>query len=263
MKRITTTIIALLAVFAPSSGGAQGVDHAEYDVVLSAHVSGRGVDYARLKADRGALDRYVARLAAVSQQQFDAWNRAEKLAYLINAYNAVVLQSVIDNYPIRRSFNPTALVHPANSIWQIPGFFGEAKHRVAGRDVTLDDIEHKLLRAALKEPRIHAALVCAARSCPPLRGEPYVGDRIEAQLDDQARAFLSDPTRNMFDRAHGEVKLSEIFKWFGEDFGEKDKGVIAFVSHYVDAATQKWLHDGKYRISYFDYDWNLNDAAVR
>lgn len=255
-------LVAVL-VSSPATTRAQGFDQSDYDTVLRAYVSERGVDYARLRADRGGLDRYVARLGTVSAPQFDGWNRPEKLAYLINAYNAVVLQSVIDNYPIKRSLSPAALVKPANSVWQIPGFFNEATHKVAGRQVTLDDIEHKFLRAALKEPRIHAALVCAARSCPPLRREAYVADRVEPQLDDQARTFLNDPARNLFDRASGEVRLSEIFKWFGEDFGPKDKGVIAFAERYVDPAMQKWLHDGKYRISYFDYDWNLNDAATR
>lgn len=247
----------------PASVRTQSFEHSDYNAVLRAFVNGRGVDYARLLADRGALDRYITRIGTTSAAEFNAWERSEKLAYLINAYNALVLKSVIDHYPIKRSFSPGALVKPANSVWQIGGFFSEAMHRVAGRPVTLNDIEHKLLRAQLKEPRIHAALVCAARSCPPLRMEVYVADRIEAQLDDQARIFLNDPARNLFDRTHGEVKLSEIFKWFGEDFGKKPKGVIAFAMRYVDTDTKKWLHDGKYKLSYFDYDWNLNDAAMR
>ena len=240
---------------------AQGFDHSDFDALLRNHASPAGVRYADLSASRVGLDRYIARIGAVSEATYTAWPRPEKLAYLINAYNAIVIQQVLDAYPIKRSLSPAALVRPANSVWQIPGFFTESTHQVAGRRLTLDDIEHKLLRASLKEPRIHAALVCAAVSCPPLRGA-YAAERIDAQLDDQMRSFLADPSRNRIDRSRGEVKLSEIFKWFAEDFGGTD-GVVTFVARYTDAATQAWLRTGKFRVTYFDYDWNLNDASAR
>ena len=253
-------LILLLAI--PRLVVAQTPDAADLTAVVRTHVSERGVNYGVLKADRARLDGFVARIGATTAVQFDGWSRNQQIAYLINAYNAIVLQSVIDNYPIKRSLNPASLVRPANSVWQISGFFSDRQHRAAGRQLTLDDIEHKLLRATLKEKRIHVALVCAARSCPPLRTSAYSADSLDAQLDDQARRFLTDPARNQFDRQHGAVKLSEIFKWFADDFGGV-KGVVAFVSRYVDAATAAWLQSGKYRVSYFDYDWILNDVAAR
>jgi uncharacterized protein DUF547 len=255
-------VVFLLLVMLPRALSAQSVDASDFTAVLRAHASERGVNYAALKADRARLDGYVTRVGTVTRTQFEQWPRTEQIAYLINAYNAIVLRSVIDEYPIKRSLNPAALVRPANSVWQIGGFFNEKQHRVAGRELTLDDIEHKVLRAQLKERRVHVALVCAARSCPPLRTSTYTADSLDTQLDDQARKFLADASRNHFDRSHGTVRLSEIFKWFADDFGG-EKGVISFASRYVDPATAQWLQSGKYRVSYFDYDWNLNDTAAR
>lgn len=262
VMRLVRTSALLGLLLLPRTVAAQTFDHATLDNVVSRFVSDDGIRYRDLAADRKQLDVYVASLGRVSETQFAGWPRNEKLAYLINAYNALVLQRVIDHYPIKRSLNPAALVRPANSVWQIGGFFDETRAAVAGRPRTLDDIEHKLLREALKEPRIHAALVCAARSCPPLRREAFVADKLDAQLDQQWRVFLNDRARNLFDRERGEVKLSEIMKWFAEDFGGTN-GVISFVSRYVDAPTQMWLRGRKYRITYFDYDWTLNDAAQR
>lgn len=261
MTLLRTTALLGLLLF-PRLGAGQSFDHSLFDNVVGKFVSDDGIRYRDLKADRAGLDQYIASLGAPSEAQFAAWPRNEKLAYLINAYNALVLQQVIDNYPIKRSLNPSAWVRPANSVWQIGGFFDETRFAVAGRARTLDDIEHKLLRASLKEPRIHAALVCAARSCPPLRREAYVANRLDRQLEQQWLLFLTDPARNHFDREGGEVKLSEIMKWFAEDFGGTN-GVISFVSRYVDAPTQTWLRGRHYRITYFDYDWTLNDAAQR
>lgn len=259
---VCAMVLSICLIAAPQVGAAQDFEHTAFDAVLRAHVTVRGVDYARLKADRAGLDGYVAQLGAVSSAQFDGWNRAGRLAYLINAYNALVLQSVLDAYPIQRSLNPAALVRPANSVWQIGGFFNQATHRVAGRSITLDQLEHELIRPIFKEPRVHAALVCAARSCPPLRNEAYDAARLETQLDEQARRFLSDRRLNRFERDDAVVALSEIFKWFGDDFGG-GKGVISFVGRYVDTETQNWLKSGKYRVTYIDYDWNLNDASTR
>lgn len=227
--------------------------------------------YAGLQADRAAFDAYVSAVGKVSSTEFERWGRGDQVAYLINAYNALVIRTVIDNFPIKRSLAPAALIKPANSVWQISGFFSEIKHQVAGRELTLDDIEHKLLRERFKEPRIHVALVCAARSCPPLRNEAYLAGRLEAQLDDQALRFLSDASKNRFDRGRGTVALSEIFKWFGDDFkglaggtsfkgADAERGVIAFAARYLPAEEVKWLKSGKLKLNYIDYDWVLNDA---
>ena len=234
----------------------QSVDHSKLDPILSAYSSPRGVDYTKLKNNRAGLDQYIARLGTISSKQFERWPRDEQIAYLLNAYNAIVLQQVVDDYPIERSTNPAALVRPANSVWQIDGFFSTLKHRVAGRQLTLDQIEHEILRPQYKEPRIHFALVCAARSCPPLRTEAYRADRLSAQLDDQARAFLNDRARNRFETDRAE--LSEIFKWFLDDFGG-DAGLRTFLARYLNPDLAGRISKASFGIGYVDYDWTLND----
>lgn len=249
---------ALLILVFFSAANAQSFDHAPLDGVLRAHVVQGGVDYRALQADRGQLDTYVARLGTVSEATFRKWSRADQLAFLINAYNAMVIQQVIDDYPIQRSPNPAALVRPANSVWQIDGFFNGLEHRLLGTQFTLDKIEHEWLRAKLKEPRIHFALVCAARSCPPLRTEAYHASRLDEQLDDQARRFLNDRERNRFGSESAE--LSEIFKWFGEDFGG-EKGLRSYLARYLNPELAQRVKNAGYKIRYVEYDWTLNDVA--
>jgi uncharacterized protein YheU (UPF0270 family) len=249
-------LIALL--IGPAALPAQTVDPELFDAVLRKHVVRGGIDYAAVKKDRAGLDTYVAQLGTVTEQTFSAWKRAEQIAFLLNAYNALVVQQVIDHYPITRSANPTALVRPANSVWQINGFFNKLTHRLLGRDMTLDQIEHEWLRAKLKEPRIHFALVCAARSCPPLRTEAYRGDRLDVQLDEQARAFLNDRERNRF--SNDRAELSEIFKWFGDDFGG-ERGLRTYLARYLNPALAARINSRNFKIGYIDYDWELNDVS--
>jgi hypothetical protein len=139
--------------------------------------------------------------------------------------------------------------------------------------MTLDDIEHGTLRANYNEPRIHFALVCAAVSCPPIRAEAYFGDRLDAQLDDQGAAFLNDPRLNRFDVERGQVYLSKIFDWFGDDFrqfageagypgDERVNGVLTFCSRYLLDRVTRFLQNEEYEVQYISYDWTLNDQAV-
>ncbi|HEY0673034.1 MAG TPA: DUF547 domain-containing protein [Longimicrobiales bacterium] len=249
---------ALFASTIAATAQAQSFDHSPFDAIVHTHSTGLGVDYAAIKADRASLDRYVAQLGTVSTSAFEKWPRADQIAFLLNAYNAIVIQQVIDDYPIERSARPAAMVRPANSVWQIDGFFDLLKHRVTDRALTLDQIEHEWLRPRFKEPRIHFALVCAAHSCPPLRREAYVAARLEAQLDDQARIFLNDRARNRF--GEKDAQVSEIFKWFGSDFGTEQQ-LRTFLGRYLNPATAVRLRSDRYRINYLDYDWTLNDVA--
>jgi hypothetical protein len=236
--------------------------------LLRQHVRDGKVDYAALQRQRPDLDAYIRQLAAVPRPVADAWSRDERLAFWINAYNALVLQTIVDHYPIRRG-SLVGVAFPANSIWQISGAFKESRHRVAGRRLSLDDIEHRIIRPTFAEPRIHVALVCAARSCPVLRAEPYVAGRLDAQLAEQTRRFAADRTHGLriTDNGRG-VAVSSIFKWFGEDFaplagGDERRGVLAFLARYTDdVILLARLRDPQTSVDYLDYDWTLNDTAV-
>ncbi|KPK78384.1 MAG: hypothetical protein AMS25_15725 [Gemmatimonas sp. SM23_52] len=274
---LTWALLGLMAMAVPSA--AQSFDHAGFDSVLARYVQDGRVDYAALKRGRASLDSYLDQLAAVTAEEFANWPSQEQIAYLINAYNAYVLETVIDRYPIQGSsflnklIAPGRFALPAASIRHIDGAFDGILHRVAGQEMTLDGIEHETLRAEYREPRIHFALVCAALSCPPLRDEAYRGDLLAEQLDDQARRFLNDPRLNRFEVTRKQVWLSKIFDWHGEDFlpfaresgyrgDERMNGVLNFVSRYLLDRVAEFLDGGDYQIRFLSYDWTLNDQAI-
>jgi hypothetical protein len=234
-------------------------DNQIYEVVLSTYVDDQGlVNYAQLQTDRQGLDAYVQAIAVLPPATYGQFSESEKIAFLINAYNALTLQSIIDQRPIKPS------------IKDIPGVWKWRKHTVAGQSLTLDQIEHEILRQQFNEPRIHGALVCAAQSCPPLRQEPYDGDRLDAQLQDQTKRFLNHPQGFRLDQANKKVYLSSIFQWFGQDWqksyqpqqgfqgNDPEKAVLNFIGHYRSPSEQAFLQNGDYKIQYFDYDWSLN-----
>lgn len=248
--RLSFAILVLLF----SSVNAQLSWHNDYGSMLTRYVDKQGlVDYAGLKSDRGALDRYVLALAATKPQQYDALSEAEQIAFWINAYNALTLVLIIDHYPIVSRIHEA----PLNSIRQIPGAWDKIRFTVMGEQLTLNEIEHQRLRKHFSEPRIHMALVCAARSCPRLRTEPYRGADLATQLSEQSRLFLSDPANFSVDAKAGVVRLSSIFTWFPEDFGGRD-GVLAFVRTYSEVSPK--IED--MTIEYVDYDWTLNEQPI-
>ncbi|PZD71318.1 hypothetical protein C1752_06597 [Acaryochloris thomasi RCC1774] len=232
----------------------------DYATVLTAHVDDEGlVDYEALQQDREALDRFNATLAAVPADIYGGWSEPEKLAFLMNAYNSFTLQAIIDQEPLK------------GSIRNITGVWDITKYDIAGEKKTLDNIEHDTIRKEFDEPRIHAALVCAAMSCPILRNEPYTSEEVEAQLEDQTNIWIARPdTGFKIDREQKQVFLSKIFDWYGDDWkasyavegkfsgSDKERAVLNFVSNYVSPEDKAYLEQGDYEVKYLDYDWGLN-----
>jgi len=210
------------------------------------------VDYTSLKARRQPLDQYLVEVASVAEPDFKRWTEPQQLAFLLNAYNAYTLQLIIDHYPVK-------------SIKDIGSFFkgpwDQPVVRLFGRTLTLNNLEHDIIRKDYPDPRIHFALVCAARGCPPLREEVYVADRLEAQLDDQARQFLATPAKNRVDAVTRTVYLSPIFKWYGADFEKKHGSVLAALQPYWPKTSVAPAADDGFRIRYTDYDWSLNQTT--
>ncbi|MBN2326875.1 MAG: DUF547 domain-containing protein [Candidatus Omnitrophica bacterium] len=243
-----------------------------YASVLSRFVDGRGrVDYAGLKADRGALDEFAGDIAELDRSRFEEWGEADRLAFWINAYNALVLKAVIDHYPIRASFF-ASLRFPRNSIRQISGGWDEIQFTVMGRMTTLKEIKDEVIRKEFGEARVHSALACAAVGGPPLRRAPFTGDGLDGQLDDQVRAMLGDPGKFHIDFNAKVIYLSEIFDWHGEDFiakyddsnqpevrSRKQRAVIRFLADYAGEERSKALRSYQYRVAYLDFDWSLNE----
>jgi len=261
--------------FTPTAEAAQQpFSYDDYAAVLEAYVNEAGlVDYKTLAKNRERLDAFAAAIAGLNRAVYDKWSDKQKTAFWINAYNALTLEAIVAHYPIRSSL-ARSVVYPKNSIRQIPGVWDKLRFTVMGRNMTLNDIEHGTLRKRFDEPRIHMALVCAAMGCPPLRREPYVAERLDAQLDDQARRFLGDPRKFRIDREKGRVYLSPIFKWFAGDFvkkhgtkeafggrSEPQRAVLHFISRYLSTKDKQYLRQANYSIKYLKYDWSLNQPA--
>jgi len=186
--------------------------HAAWSAILDRYVQDGWVDYAGLAKNRDELDRYLRALESVCPADYQRWTTRQRLAFWIDAYNAYTVKLILDHYP----------VGSIREIGLLPGAaFGEPiapMHALRGRTLSLDDIEHTILRGEFDESRIHFALVCAARSCPVLRSEAYRGTDVDRQPEEQARRFVRDPARNRFDPRAGTAQLSSIFSWFREDF---------------------------------------------
>lgn len=228
-------------------------EHTGWTAVLGGYVRGGFVDYAGLRK-RGAADfrAYLWSVGSVCRGHYDMWTRAQKLAFWINAYNAYTVKLILDHYPL----------DSVRSIGLLPGAAfrdGFISLPKLGRPrLSLNDIEHEILRAELREPRIHFAIVCASQSCPALRSEAYRAPALEEQLEDATRTFVRDGSKNRFDPASRTLRLSAIFDWFHEDFERAAGTVPAFVARYADATTASALRAGAVRVEFLDYDWSLN-----
>ena len=234
-------------------------DYQDYARVLQTYVDDRGlVNYAGLQANREGLDRFNRSLGEVSADTYASWSDREKIAFLSNAYNAFTLQSIIDREPL------------VDSIRDIRGVWNRRKFNLAGEEKTLDNIEHDILRKDFNEPRIHVALVCAAISCPPLRNEPYLPEKLDAQLNDQTAKFANSGLGFKLDRQDNKVYLSSIFKWYGKDFIEtystdeefngnkQQRAVLNYFSSQLAPQDVQFLRENNYKVEYLDYDWSLN-----
>jgi hypothetical protein len=237
--------IVLLAVQAST------FDHSAFDALLRAHVAQGLVDYDAFRA-APAFPRYLDQLARADPS---ALPERERLAFWINAYNAYTIH-LINTHGEResiRNINKTLGV-TLKSPWR------EEIVRAGGRVSHLDHVEHEIIRKQFREPRIHFALVCAAKGCPVLRSEAYTGARLEAQLDDQARAFLlRSPDKNRVDVAARTVYLSPILDWYKEDFGGTKPAVGRYLAAFhPEGPARALLLSGSFELKYTDYDWSLN-----
>lgn len=244
-------LIVAMAIGAPSSMGPilslQDYDptHARWTDLLVKHVKDGAVDYQGMKKDKAALETYLTALESVPKETYTGWSDQEKIAFWINAYNAYTVKLIVDNFPVK-------------SIKDLSPFLGSVFNKsfiplkkLHGANMSLNAIEHDTLRATFAEPRVHFALVCASKSCPPLRNEAYRGKDLNHQLDDQARVFLKDSTKNRYDPKSNTLHLSKIFDWFEEDFKKTKGSVRDFVAQYLEVPKSVDLE-------YLDYDWSLN-----
>ncbi len=222
----------------------RAVDNSVYSGLLAKYVKDGKVNYAGFKADEDKLDRYLKVLENVNSEGL---SRNEQFAFYTNAYNAWTIKLILKGYPGVKS------IKDLGSLFKSP--WKKKIVRIDGKVITLDDIEHKILRPRYKDPRVHFAINCAAKSCPPLRPEPFRGNILDRQLDDSTRAFVNNPKSYRFEGNN--LFVSRIFKWFSEDF---NNDALGFFIKYATGDLRKKLEakSGKISVQYLEYDWSLN-----
>jgi hypothetical protein len=241
---ISVSTFCVLLNLTPSGWSKPAVDNSIYGELLNKYVKNGVVDYQGFKNDEGKLDEYLRVLEDTNVSELP---RNEKFAFYVNAYNAWTIKLILSAYPGIKSIKDLGNI--LRSPWE------KEIVRLHGRILTLDDIENEILRAQFKDPRVHFALNCASKSCPPLLSEPYRGSTLNRQLDDAAQAFINDPRSNYL--KGDKLYVSRIFKWFSEDF---NKDVVGFFLKYAEGDFKKELEAKKdeLKIVYLSYDWSLN-----
>lgn len=266
MKRIPL-MIAILMTAAPAFGADFDHGHHTWNDLLQRHVfwirSGVAseVDYAGFKEDREALKQYLESLSAVTMNQFEAWTKDRQLAFLINAYNAFTVELILTKYPDLKSIKDLGSLF--SSPWKKEFFV------LLGAERHLDWVEHDMIRkpGVYDDPRIHAAVNCASIGCPALRNEAFIAEKLDAQLDDNMRRFMSDDTRNRYNPKTEKLEVSKIFDWYGGDFEKGYRGIDslnAFFGQYADQLAEtppnrEKIKNGQVKIDFLSYDWGLND----
>lgn len=251
--------------------------YATYNSLLKRYVINARVNYEGFINSRAEFETFLRALGSVDENVFESWTEEQRLAFWINAYNAFTIKAIIDHYPIKRSFTLVGIFYaPSDSILQIKGVWTKLQFRALGNMVTLEEIEHETLRKKFNEPRIHMAINCASISCPDLRNEAYTPEKLEEQLADASTNFVNNPDKGVYvNEQSGKVKLSKIFKWFGDDFinnygskklfnnySLKENAVLNFTSEYIESEEVKeYLMNNKLKIGYLGYDWHLNEQT--
>jgi Protein of unknown function, DUF547 len=260
MKRLLTALLLFVAAFAH----AQSFDHGyvTWDALVKKHVKWlpdnkqSRVDYAGFAKDRAELKKVLDALSAVPKAEFDGWSKDQRMAFLINAYNAFTVEVILTKYPDLKSIKELGLFNRGpwkNEFFTLLG----AKHH-------LDWIEHEELRPKYADPRVHAAVNCASIGCPALRNEAFTAAKLDAQLEDGMMRFLGDRTRNRV--ADGKLQVNAIFKWFQEDFEKGHKGFSkvedVFAKHAMQLSDkpeeQAAIKARSLPVTHLDYDWSLN-----
>lgn len=241
--------VDLQEAYEPRPAG-PSVDHSTYGELLTAHVDEAGwVDYRGLMEDEETLDRY---LETVAEAPFDALGRNEKLALLINAYNAFTLKLILDHWPV-------------DSIKEIPSDerWKDARWRIGSHTWSIDQIEHEQIRPKFAEPRIHFVLVCAAVGCPPLAREPYRAETLEEQLEERTEYVHDQETWLQYEPDENLLRLTPLYDWYGSDFRQVAGSILDFVARYSEPVAAALERGEEPEIEFLHYDWTLNDVEYR
>ena len=267
---LTAIAVPSVTVLAQQSPSTADPFHRTFDQILDLNVRDGMVYYRALQSQRGRLDQYVASLS-VPAETYAGWSRPQQMAFWVNAYNALVLQTVVSHYPIRGK----SAEYPAGSIRLIPGAFEKTKHRVAGRSLTLDEIEKTVL-PEFKEPRLFLALGRGAVGSGRLRSEAFSADRLSQQLDAVAVDFMTHDQLIKIDRGQGTISLTPILSWRAAEFTAAldsgasgtfaqrspiERAAVAFISPRLLPLEKEFIQKNAFRVAFHAFDWRLNDLT--
>lgn len=243
-RHLWIAVILSLLLALVTNARADAYNHAPLNDLLAAHVRGGGIDYDGLSADKATLDAY---LAPAQDYSTEGLSRNEAMAFWINMYNAWTLKLILTKYPDVDSIKDLGSVF--SSPWK------KRFVKIGGKTLTLGEIEHEILRKQFKDPRIHFAINCASRSCPPLLPEAYRADTLDAQLDGATQAFINNNANTLIDGKR--LSVSRIFKWYQEDF---DNDIPGYIRKYASGPLKQALKNQKDSVDvvFMDYDWSLN-----
>jgi hypothetical protein len=262
------TLLFILALLSGTSAVAFDHTHKAWDDLLKKHVryveggNASRVAYAGFAKDRAQLKAVLEEYSKVPRVEFDGWAKPQQQAFLINAYNAFTVEKILTRYPDLKSIRDFGSVF--GNPWKDKFF------TLFGQPANLDFIEHETLRkeGVYDDPRVHVAVVCASIGCPMLRNDAFAAERLEAQLEDGMKRFLSDRSRNRYDPQSKKLEVSKIFDWYGKDFEKGHKGFVSLKATFAKYAGQladkpedrAAVRDQKAEVTFLDYDWSLNDA---
>ncbi len=241
MKKLLILIITLLFIITCSKAQSNKFDHSIFDALLKEYVDESGmVNYPAFVNNQ----KFATYLTAIENADISKLTNEDKLAFYINAYNATVINNVLNHLPI-------------NSPMDVDGFFNKIKHTIAGKEITLDELEHQYVLKI--EPVLsHFGLVCAAVSCPKIIRAAYEGESVFKQLEENGRIYFNDSDKNRLDRENNILYLSEIFKWFGKSFKKKYGSLKNTAAHFMNDEDRIYLMNSEALIKYLKYNWNLN-----
>ncbi len=272
MKLFKIVKTGLILVMFNSLTVAAEFDHSNFDLLLQKLVKDGLVSYSALNEDKKALTEYLIQFENVDRDSYKNWSHDEKMAFWINAYNAITIEGISNNYPIQWGGFLARHRFPQNSIRQIKKFWDTVFINIMGRDITLNQIEHEILRKEFNDPRIHFVIVCASIGCPVLESRAFFAEDLDNRLEEAARNFVNNPHKVRLDEEKKILYLSAIFDWYEEDFTRSEtadkrlekydksvRGVVEFVSKYIGVAEKNFILQNKLKIKYLKYDWSLNE----
>jgi Protein of unknown function, DUF547 len=254
-QTVNFLLVSVFSLFLSGSPQAQNVasnslpiSHVLFDDLLKKHVNEKGlVNYKGFREDSVLFKEYLD-LLSNNHPNDKNWSRDERLAYWINAYNAFTIQLILKYYPVKSIKDIKKGIPFVSDTWTIDFI------KIEGKKYDLNNIEHGIVRPKFNEPRIHFALNCASIGCPPLLNAAYTAEKLNTQLDDQARRFINNGFHNKFISAN-KAEVSKLFTWFAGDFKKTAPSVIAFINKYA-----KTKLSASANLDYMDYDWRLNEA---